>query len=29
MGCFSLSIEQYEVIKLAVEGAPREFRMNE
>src|SRR4030066_1093069 len=28
-GYFSLSIEQCEVTKLAVEGAPREFRINE
>src|SRR4030066_146704 len=28
-GYFSLSIEQCEVIKLTVEGAPREFRINE
>src|SRR4030043_33840 len=28
-GYFSLSIEQCEVIKLAVEGAPREFRIHE
>jgi hypothetical protein len=28
-GYSSLSIEQCEVIKLAVEGAPQEFRINE
>jgi hypothetical protein len=28
-GYFSLSIEQCEITKLAVEGAPREFRINE
>ena len=28
-GYFPLSIEQCKVIKLAVEGAPREFRINE
>jgi hypothetical protein len=28
-GYFPLSIEQCDVTKLAVEGAPREFRINE